>query len=61
MTTQDSDHNQKSTLSSEGFKDEKEIPAGRPGTEEDMAQTVLFVATNQYLNGQGNLLFHQIR
>jgi NAD(P)-dependent dehydrogenase (short-subunit alcohol dehydrogenase family) len=29
----------------------KEIPAERPGREEDMAQACLFLACNQYLNG----------
>lgn len=31
---------------------EGQVPAARPGKDEDMAATVLFVACNQYLNGQ---------
>lgn len=50
MTTDDSDHTQKSELEKGKFEDM--IPAGRPGKDEDMAQTVLFFACNQYLNGQ---------
>ena len=30
----------------------KEIAAGRPGNDSDMANAILFLATNQYLNGQ---------
>lgn len=30
----------------------KGIPAGRPGSEEDMAQAVLALACNQYMHGQ---------
>lgn len=50
MTTGSSDHTQKSELDKGKF--EGMVPAGRPGKDEDMAQTVLFVACNQYLNGQ---------
>ncbi|KAH7358687.1 rhamnolipids biosynthesis 3-oxoacyl-reductase [Plectosphaerella cucumerina] len=50
MTTDDSDHTQKSDLEKEKF--EGVVPAGRPGKDEDMAQAVLFLACNQYLNGQ---------
>ena len=30
----------------------RDIAAGRPGNDADMASTVLFLATNQYINGQ---------
>ncbi|KAH6884080.1 hypothetical protein B0T10DRAFT_493532 [Thelonectria olida] len=50
MTTQESDEGQKSGLPKEEY--EGKVPAARPGKDEDMAATVLFVATNQYLNGQ---------
>jgi len=49
MTAGESDEAQKSTI--EKSKYEK-VPAGRPGRDKDMAGAVLFVATNQYLNGQ---------
>ncbi len=34
------------------YGEKKGIPAGRPGGEEDMAQTALYIATNEYLYGQ---------
>lgn len=50
MTANESGSDQKSSLSKEKF--ESKTPARRPGKDEDMANAVLFVATNQYLNGQ---------
>lgn len=41
---------QKSELPVEKFVNK--VPAARPGKDEDMASAVLFVAVNQYLNGQ---------
>ncbi|ATY60718.1 short chain dehydrogenase reductase family [Cordyceps militaris] len=46
---EESDDRQKSHLPKEKME---EIPAQRPGRDEDMAQAVLFAAANQYLNGQ---------
>lgn len=50
MTTNESDEKQKSAIPKEKY--EQKVPASRPGKDEDMASTVLFAATNQYLNGQ---------
>lgn len=50
MTTSESGEDQKSHIPKENF--EGKVPANRPGTELDMASAVIFVATNQYLNGQ---------
>ncbi|PWY69521.1 NAD(P)-binding protein [Aspergillus heteromorphus CBS 117.55] len=50
MTAGESDEAQKSEVPKHKF--EGKVPAGRPGKEEDMAGAVLFVASNQYLNGQ---------
>ena len=50
MTTGESNESQKSHLDKSKF--EGKIPANRPGKDEDMAQTVLFTASNQYVNGQ---------
>lgn len=50
MTTEGSDEDQKSHISKRKYA--QKVPAGRPGKDEDMAQSVLFFATNQYLNGQ---------
>ncbi|KAF4451953.1 gluconate 5-dehydrogenase [Fusarium austroafricanum] len=50
MTTDDSDENQKSYIPREKYAEK--VPAGRAGKDQDMAATVLFFATNQYLVGQ---------
>lgn len=50
MTAGESDDNQKSELPKEQF--ESKVPAQRPGNDRDMGSAMLFVATNQYLNGQ---------
>ncbi|KAI1003621.1 hypothetical protein K3495_g4585 [Podosphaera aphanis] len=48
MTAGESGPDQKSYIEKEKYD---KIPARRPGKDEDMAGAVLFVATNQYLNG----------
>lgn len=50
MTTQESGANQKSHIPKE--QHEGKTPAARPGNDRDMANAVLFTATNQFLNGQ---------
>lgn len=50
MTTEGSDEDQKSHIPREKYAEK--VPAARPGKDEDMAQTVLYFAVNQYLNGQ---------
>ncbi|PLB54218.1 short chain dehydrogenase/reductase family [Aspergillus steynii IBT 23096] len=50
MTAGESDEAQKNVIPKERY--EQKVPAARPGKEEDMASTVLFTTTNQYLNGQ---------
>lgn len=53
MTTNESDEQQKSHIpAGEEYREEKGIPAGRPGKDEDMAQAVLMLAANQYATGQ---------
>lgn len=49
MTAGDSKENQKSEIPAEKYG---HLPARRPGNDRDMANAILFVATNQYLNGQ---------
>jgi NAD(P)-dependent dehydrogenase (short-subunit alcohol dehydrogenase family) len=49
MTANDSGPDQKSHLEKEKYE---KVPARRPGHDRDMAGAVIFVATNQYLNGQ---------
>ena len=50
MTASESGANQKSSLPKDKY--ESKTPAQRPGNDNDMAGTILFVATNQYLNGE---------
>ncbi|KAI1080138.1 hypothetical protein F5B20DRAFT_540931 [Whalleya microplaca] len=50
MTTGQSSEDQKSHIPKEKYAEK--VPAGRPGQDDDMAQTILFFAANQYLNGQ---------
>ncbi|KAL8927451.1 MAG: hypothetical protein Q9208_002256 [Pyrenodesmia sp. 3 TL-2023] len=49
MTAGGSDENQKSAIPKDKYS---HLPAQRPGNDRDMANAVLFAATNQYLNGQ---------
>ncbi|KAI1418999.1 hypothetical protein F5Y12DRAFT_795520 [Xylaria sp. FL1777] len=50
MTAGDSRDDQKSKLSTDKYANK--FPARRPGRDEDMAQAVLGVVCNQYMNGQ---------
>lgn len=50
MTAGESDDQQKSFVEAEKYQGK--VPAGRPGNDRDMAGGMLFVATNQYLNGE---------
>lgn len=49
MTAGDSKDNQKSEIPKEKYG---HLPSARPGNDRDMANAILFAATNQYLNGQ---------
>jgi len=49
MTAGESGEDQKSYIPKEKYL---KVPAKRPGKDEDMAQAILFMAVNQYLNGQ---------
>lgn len=48
----ESREDQKSFIPAEGFREKKGVPAGRPGKDEDIAQVVLSLAVNTYINGQ---------
>ncbi|KAI0758064.1 NAD(P)-binding protein [Fomes fomentarius] len=53
MTVGESDQANKSAMEiPSDYGEKKGIPAGRPGREEDMAQTALFLACNEYAYGQ---------
>ncbi|KAK5652659.1 hypothetical protein OQA88_10253 [Cercophora sp. LCS_1] len=53
MTTGESDEGGKSVLSDDAVKGKGHpVPAGRAGSDEEMAQACLFLATNRYVNGE---------
>ncbi|KAI0132276.1 hypothetical protein BJ170DRAFT_239630 [Xylariales sp. AK1849] len=52
MTTQASDDRQKSDLAPEKVQEKGHVPLMRAGREEEMGMTVLYLAKNQYVNGE---------
>jgi len=52
MTTNESDENQKSELPDEEIKKKGHVPAARAGSDEEMAQGIIFLAKNNYVNGE---------
>lgn len=53
MTTGESDDKQKSQLHEDKIKSKPHpVPAARAGSDEEMAQTCLFLAKNRYVNGE---------
>lgn len=50
MTTSKSDENNKSSMDNDPRLDK--VPAGRSGSEEDMAMLLLTLARDQYITGQ---------
>lgn len=52
MTAKESDEKQKSHVPAEKIAEKGHVPAMRPGKEEEMGMTVLFLAKNGYMNGQ---------
>lgn len=52
MTVKSSDDDQKSHLEPEKIQDKGHVPLMRPGREEEMGMTVLYLAKNQYVNGE---------
>lgn len=52
MTTQESDENQKSAIPEEKIKEKGHVPAKRSGSDEEMAQGVIFLTKNKYVNGE---------
>jgi NAD(P)-dependent dehydrogenase (short-subunit alcohol dehydrogenase family) len=52
MTAKSSDENQKSELPAEKVQEKGHVPAMRGGKEEEMGMTALYLAKNQYVNGQ---------
>lgn len=51
MTAKESDENQKSDLPDEKIQEKGHVPMQRAGSDEEMAQAVLFLTKNAYVNG----------
>jgi len=52
MTAKESDENQKSHVPDEKIQEKGHVPQGRAGQDEEMAQAVLFLTKNTYVNGE---------
>lgn len=52
VTAKSSDDRQKSHVPPEKIQDKGHVPLMRAGREEEMGMTVLYLAKNQYVNGE---------
>jgi len=52
LTTGESGNKQKSGMSQEKIDGYGHVPMGRAGTDEEMAQVVIFLQKNKYVNGE---------
>ena len=52
MTAKESDDNQKSQVPDAKIQEKGHVPQGRAGQDEEMAQAVLFLTKNTYVNGE---------
>ena len=52
MTMRESGEDNKSEMPHEKVQEKGHVPAERPGSDEEMAQAVIFLAKNMYVNGQ---------
>lgn len=52
MTTGSSDQDQKSQMPQEQIDEKGHVPMGRAGSDEEMAQGIIFLAKNKYVNGE---------
>lgn len=52
MTMQSSDEDNKTRMPPEKVQEKGHVPAERPGSDEEMAQTVIFLTKNMYVNGE---------
>jgi NAD(P)-dependent dehydrogenase (short-subunit alcohol dehydrogenase family) len=52
MTTNESDSQQKSQIPKEKIDEKGHVPAKRAGSDEEMAQGIIFLAKNNYVNGE---------
>lgn len=47
-----SEYDNKTNMPAEKVKEKGHVPAERPGSDEEMAQAVIFLAKNMYVNGE---------
>lgn len=52
MTMQESGEDNKTYMPVEKIKEKGHVPAERPGSDEEMAQAVIFLTKNMYVNGE---------
>lgn len=52
MTAKESDEKQKSNIPDEKIQEKGHVPLGRAGSDEEMAQGIIFLTKNKYVNGQ---------
>ena len=52
MTMKEKDENNKTHMPAEKIHEKGHVPAARPGSDEEMAQAVIFLAKNMYVNGE---------
>jgi NAD(P)-dependent dehydrogenase (short-subunit alcohol dehydrogenase family) len=52
MTMKESDEKNKSQMPKEKIEDKGHVPMGRAGADEEMAEGILFLAKNRYVNGE---------
>ena len=52
MTMKGSDEDNKSRMPAEKVQEKGHVPAERPGSDEEMAQAVIFLTKNMYVNGE---------
>lgn len=52
MTTSESNDEQKSHIPQQEIAEKGHVPANRAGSDEEMAQGIIFLAKNKYVNGE---------
>ena len=52
MTMKESGEDNKTHMPAEKVKEKGHVPAQRPGSDEEMAQAIIFLAKNMYVNGE---------
>lgn len=52
LTMKESDENNKTHMPAEKVQEKGHVPAQRPGSDEEMAQAIIFLTKNHYVNGE---------